>query len=534
MPNKQRFSTLVLISTVVAVLGRPSVALITADGLEGAPANFQTSDFEDGQVEQAVVAAGATLHWELCTEDRRVECGHMQVPLDWKQPWLGKITIAVNRLRAADRGHRLGSLVIDPGGPGGSGQESVFLQAKNGLIFTKKLSARFDLIGLDPRGVGSSNPVRCDPAVWNKQPSHYPTDLSRYELLRNSNMAVFKTCEEKTGPLLGHIDTISVARDIEALRVGLNDGELNYLGQSYGAQLGSQYAALYPKNIRAMVLDGNLDHSESEVSSLVTEGSAYEDELRRFFRYCQTTSSCALFGKDAAAAFDELVERADQAPLPAPACAEHGRQAGFCKPTVSGEDIRFNMQGLLLFPKGRPGSGQPGWDAAGQAIEDALERNDASRFAALLATKDTFTLFEERGVECMDWTVKSSKTFADLQAKILLGRVIAPHTQFASQTFDLQTRCLGWGLPVQNPPRALKVKGAPPILMVNATHDPSTSVVWAVDLKQQLPSAVLLLREGDGHTSYVLTGGGENKTVEAMDDYLITLETPPPNTVYDN
>ncbi len=96
MRNKQSFSTLTLISTVAAVLGRPSVALIIAGivSLEGAPANFQTSDLEDDQVEQAVVAAGATLHWELCTEDRRVECGRMQVPLDWKQPWLGKITIA--------------------------------------------------------------------------------------------------------------------------------------------------------------------------------------------------------------------------------------------------------------------------------------------------------------------------------------------------------------------------------------------------------------------------------------------------------
>jgi pimeloyl-ACP methyl ester carboxylesterase len=135
------------------------------------------------------------------------------------------------------------------------------------------------------------------------------------------NKALGESCLNLTGPLLGHIDTISAAKDIEATRLALNEGKLNWMGFSYGTELGAAYAELYPENVRAMILDGNVDHSQSEISNFVTEMSTYENELTRFFDWCNETSSCALSGQNVAKVFDELVSNATRSPIPAPGCS---------------------------------------------------------------------------------------------------------------------------------------------------------------------------------------------------------------------
>ena len=283
--------------------------------------------------------------------------------------------------------------------------------------------------------------------------------------MRASNIAVFESCLERTGPLLGHIDTISAARDIEALRIGLRDGKLNYIGWSYGTQLGSQYAELYPKSIRAMVLDGNVDHSQPEVSALVTEGF----DLRRRARPVLPVLRDHALLRAARQGRRRAVRRAGaqgrRQPHTGPGLPARQREP--CRRPLQNDRERrrhpVQHPAQAGLPKGWPALDLLGWDALGQAIDDALNRDDATFFSTAKAVDDKFEFFQVRGVECMDWTTDSSRTFADLQSKIVLGRAITPHTDFASQTYDIQTSCLGWGLSPKGHPGRWSSKAPPPI-----------------------------------------------------------------------
>jgi pimeloyl-ACP methyl ester carboxylesterase len=453
-----------------------------------------------------------------------LDCASLAVPLDYAHPDGPRITLGINRLKAKDSQARIGSLVFDPGGPGGSGGQLVAFAALGAPLFSDAVRDRFDLIGLDPRGVGASTPVRCDPDVYNRPVSLFPSDEAGFQQLLAHNKALGESCLRMTGPLLAHIDTVSAARDIEVVRQALGEGKLNYLGLSYGSMLGTQYAALYPDQIRVMALDGALDHDLSETSMLVDEATAYEQELDRFVAWCDQTAECALHGRDAGALFDRLVAQADRTPLPALACAS-GTAPAPCRPTVTGADLRINAQNLLLFKNPLPAVGLPGWNGLAEALVNA-EAGDASLLATPMASGQEDPLYPALAIACLDFPAQS-RSEGDLAAKEMLGRVIAPHLRGASQTWTIQTGCLGWPAPLINPPHAAAVRGAPPILLVNATHDPSTSYVWAHGLLDQLPSAVLLTRDGDGHTSYLFPG----HTRDAIDAYLVTGVTPAPNTV---
>jgi pimeloyl-ACP methyl ester carboxylesterase len=312
---------------------------------------------------------------------------------------------------------------------------------------------------------------------------------------------------------------VSVARDLDALRAALGDEKLNYFGLSYGTMIGAQYAELFPDKIRVMALDGALDHSQSENTFHFVEVKAYEQVFERFAAWCGATEDCALYGKDVLKEFDALVKQAEETPLPAPDCVA----SSACRPTVTGDDIRSSVQESLISVQS--------WPKLGENLAKAMN-GDASAFAFELKTGATHTDFSETAIQCLDWTAETNATFEGFQARRIFDVATAPHTQGAAQSWRAQTRCLGWPAPVTNPPRPLVVEGAPPILIVNATYDPSTSMQWALEMASQLPSAVLLIREGYGHTTYA--NPGESQVRDAIDEYLITGNTPPPNTVLPN
>jgi pimeloyl-ACP methyl ester carboxylesterase len=455
-----------------------------------------------------------------------LECAELQVPLDYGEPGGAQITIGMNRLKATDPARRIGSLIFNPGGPGGPGSGFVGLEASGTRVFSPALRERFDVIGVDPRGVGTSTPVRCDPALWNTPVSRFPRDAAAFERLVAYNRALSESCLRLTGPLLGHVDTVSVARDMEAVRVALGDGKLNYLGLSYGTQIGHTYAALFPEHVRAMALDGALDHSLAPLAMLVDEAAAYERALGRVAAWCAETPSCALHGQDVGAAFDQLVRQAEAQPLPAPRCAA----SGACRATVTGEDLRLNVQGHLLFKEAVLGGLYGGWAELATALAGALA-GDASGLSSEVAQGDRDGGYAARAIPCGDWPTPHTR-YEVVAATTLLAEVVAPRTRGASQTWAVQTDCAGWSTPVANPPQPAVVRGAPPILIVNATHDPSTSLPWAVGLFRQIEGSVLLIRAGDGHTSYFLPR--PSRTRDAIDAYLLTGELPPPNTVYED
>ena len=473
----------------------------------------------------APTAAG-TIRWHGCGSQlpAALRCAELAVPLDYAAPRGAKIKLGFARLPAQDRAHRIGSLIINPGGPGGAGSQVIGVEAAGGHLWHPALHRRFDLIGMDPRGIGTSTPVLCDPATFNAPASFFPRSPEEFARLQEYAAGLGAGCLSATGPLLGHVDTLSVTRDMEALRRALGDGKLNFLGLSYGAEIGTLYAELYPRRIRAMALDGILDHSVSTTTVFREAAEAYEDTFDRFAAWCGREARCALHGRDVAALFDELVARADREPIPAARCATEPCRTA----TVTGGDIRLNSFVALTTKNPLAALGLPGWQGLGEALA-AAEQGDASAFATPMATGPRDDPFPSLAVNCVDYA-RNVAGYDDFAAMEELGRRVAPHTQGASEAWLGILGCLGWPVPQANPQHRPKIHGAPPILLVSATHDPSTSYVWARRAASQIPRAVLLTREGDGHTSSWL--GPHSRTNTAIADYLITRRTPAPNTRY--
>src|SRR3954465_2504137 len=261
-------------------------------------------------------AARSKIRWHRCERQlpASLRCGELVVPLDYRHPRAAKIRLGFNRLRAQERRRRVGSLIVNPGGPGGAGSDVVALEAAGAGLWHPALHRRFDLIGMDPRGVGLSTRVRCDPAAYNRPVSLFPRTAAQFRRLAHYAAPVGRSCRKPTGALLGHVDTLSVARDMEALRRALGDGRLNFLGLSYGAEIGTLYAERYPKRIRAMALDGILDHSIASQALFADATVPYEDTFNRFAAWCAQTADCALHERDVVALFARLVQQADQQP----------------------------------------------------------------------------------------------------------------------------------------------------------------------------------------------------------------------------
>ncbi|RYP62966.1 hypothetical protein DL769_007105 [Monosporascus sp. CRB-8-3] len=481
-----------------------------------------------------------------------VTCATYPVPLDWDRPD-GTETITLGMLRLTARGdpsRRIGNLFVNPGGPGVQATDAVArLAAAAGRLgpgSTAELLERFDVVGLDPRGVGLSTPVRCDAGLFNERASLFPRTRGEFDDLLVHNAALGASCRALSGRLVDFVDTISAARDHEAVRLALGGGKggggdekASFLGLSYGTQLFSQYAEMYPEGVRAMVLDGALQHSQSESSDLLIESAAYETTLQKFFEWCDSTNGsadCALLrdhgddGAGARQAFLDVLAKARDAPIPAPGC-DDGPATG-CRSNVTEEEARFNAQGLLLETAG--------WPALGRALREA--RDDAN--ATLLSQAQPIAVGDEDGyedsylfggaaVQCQDWTHATASTWAGIAELQILGAASAPLTRGASQSYRVQASCAGWPSPQRNRERPLSpyAGGGADVLLVNSVYDPSTSYAWALGLRAELGErAMLLTRDGAGHTSWSL--GGE--ATDAVNRYLVNLTLPEPGTVVDS
>ena len=466
-----------------------------------------------------------------------LDCAELKVPTDWNKPEGECITLGMARYRATSAGSRLGTLLFNPGGPGGSAAEIVIGQALGVFQgFSNTTTDHYDVIGLDPRGVGISTPVKCDPMSYNARGNTFPTTDTEFEGLVSSNKDFGNSCRKMTGDLFFHLDTVSVAHDVEALRCALDEGPLNWLGLSYGTQIGSTYASLYPKKIRRMVLDGNIDHSQSETSTLYAESTTYEDTLHQFFTWCDTTATpeeCPYKNKDFPRLFQDLVAKAARTSVPAPGCTGN---MSHCLAQVSDVDILYNVQGMLPFVNPIP-SANTGWPGLANALYEAMNGN-ATLLSTGLATSDTDPAFPSLAIGCLDWSHNFTK-LSDLKYKRQMATNFAPLTKGATQSYLYQSACIGWPADVVNSQRplfdtmasaTLAAEDLPPILLVNAYHDPETSYIWAEGLREQIPSAVLLTRNGSGHTSYTLGG----KATAAIDRYLVDGSLPARNTAVDS
>ncbi|WP_165960399.1 alpha/beta hydrolase [Actinocrispum wychmicini] len=453
----------------------------------------------------------AGIGWTPCPDVSEVDCGTVPVPVDWSRPDGPRIGIAVARRRATDPTARLGTLVFGPGGPGGSGVAAV----KRGTLLSPETHRRFDVLSLDPRGVGASNPVRC-PWTGDPVPAE-PRTQADFARRVAANRAYTDACRRLTGPVYDFLDTASGVQDLEAIRAAVGEGKLNYYGHSYGTLLGQQYAERYPDRIRTMALDGNWDHSlPTTWRFLRTEATAAQESFEQFVAWCARTTGCALHGQNVRRLVADLRDKADRGQL-------YAHRQPPAAPT------QVTEQNLLFFTNYT--SYGPQWDLLARllvALRDGttIPIPDFRPPAGPGPDDPPGTWRDPVGaIACQDLSLLVSGA-AELAVYRLASSWAAPDIRRSPVAWDVTLRCVGLSDRVRNPQHRLVVRGAPPILMVNSRYDPSTPLEWAGAAARQ-SGAVLLTYDGWGHGVY---WKGSACVVEAADRYLVTGRTPAPGT----
>lgn len=453
-------------------------------------------------------AAAAPLSWTDC--GGAFQCAAMAVPVDHADPAAGTLDVAVIRLPASDPARRIGSLVVNPGGPGGSGVDFV-RDAGAGLFAT--LNRRFDIVGFDPRGAGASRGARClDDAGQEaaaRDASAAPAAADRDRIVAGAR-AFQAACVANTGDLLAHITTADVARDMDLLRDGLGEARLTYLGFSYGTYLGATYATLFPRNVRALVLDGGLDPAEYARRPLLTDlrqARGFQRAMDRFLDWCRMECE---FGDEAPeAAYTALLRRADAAPLP-----------GTDARPVRGIEI-LNASLVTLYSRqtwpllaAALRLAELGDGAVVQILSDAaIGRNDDGSWG------DGGAAFNAISAADRDYPADLA-VYDDLRPRWAEESPLFGIGQFWPSSY----LAAGWPVaPWNRFTGPFTPKDLPRVLVVGTTADPATPYKGSVALADQLGNATLLTMAGDGHTAY---GGNSNCIDLRVERYLTALRVP--------
>ncbi|MFI6071087.1 alpha/beta hydrolase [Actinoplanes sp. NPDC051343] len=447
----------------------------------------------------AQAALAPVISWKACPEDAKVQCGTMKVPADWSDPGGPTASIAIARRAATDPAHRIGELLVNPGGPGGSAVDMV-LNASG--FFTSTLTRYFDLVGMDPRGVGRSAPVLCSQDLVDAAPSPLIETKKAYDDTVAYNRKLAADCAQHTGPVFAHVDTASVARDMDAVRNALKAGQISFYGASYGTLLGEQYNQMFPGRLRALVLDSVMDHSVGVDDFLTQETDAAQDSFEQFIAWCSRDVRCVVRGQDIRALWAGLMARARAGTLLDPYDHLH----------------KLRLSDLLA--AAFAAFYDPQWYSFAYYLRDAQALRPEGRKATPDLTDHSFP-----AVFCADWKLPAGG-FTDYQARLRALAARAPQILASPLAVTATSGCLGW----PNRPAAPQAPLTPspiPTLLVNAAHDPATAYAWAAHVTRELgPKAVLLRYRGWGHVAYSKT-----KCVSGLvDHYLITLDTPAPGT----
>jgi len=442
-------------------------------------------------------------------------CAKINVPLDYSDPSKGSTYIMATRHPATGPANqRVGSLLLNPGGPGGAG----IAYAQDPTVVTKNVAAHYDIVGFDPRGVGESDPVRCltnDTPAMDEFVGVDPmprTDAQVAEVVKESQ-AIGQACELKSARLLPYVGTPNAARDMDVLRAVLGDQKLHYLGKSYGTYLGTVYADLFPQHTGRLVLDGAIDPTLTAKQMNIAQAQGFEKLIREFATNCTTTTNCPL-GTDAATAPNKLMtylQSLEDHPVPT---HDSSRKVGY------GLGLTAVLQ-VMYVPQY--------WGDLRDALTEAMH-GDGSR---LLQWSD---IYDDRtngsydnqtdanvAINCLDrpdpdaqsaQQIKS-KEIADYKAQApLLGEMLA--------WADLS--CATWPVKPQTTPGPITAAGSAPILVVGTKDDPATPYAWAQGLAKQLQNGHLLTFNGSGHTAYTR---GSHCIDNAVDAYLLQGTVPP-------
>lgn len=434
------------------------------------------------------------------------ECGTVSVPVDRAVANGARIDVAVARASRAKSDQRIGSLLVNPGGPGASGLDIVGYIASN---LPKSITDRFDVVAWDPRGSGKSAPVNCGNELDGRfAVDTAPDNPSELAALEAAAKQFVDACVQHTGDRLRHISTADTVADLDDLRIALGDDRLTYLGLSYGTYIGGLYATTYPTHVRALVLDGALDPTLSAEDVSVQQAKGFDDSLTEFFRWCRSRTSCAFHHQgDPAPAYDAVVRRIDARPI--------GSGAQRFGPT----QLDIAVAALLY-------SGESGYRELAAGLHD-LEGGNAT---ALAAASDQYLGRSENGHYDDEWAAFIAISCADgpnltLAAAEGLQRraaIEAPH--FGAGNVGLGYECSFWPYPpARTGPITFSAPTAPPIVVVGTRGDPATPIAWARGLAAQLGSGVLVTVDDTTHTASL---NGNSCLDAILVRYLVDLQPP--------
>ncbi|MFI6345270.1 alpha/beta hydrolase [Streptomyces sp. NPDC050560] len=474
------------------------------------------------------------LTWHSCGPDG-FQCATMKAPLDYDEPGKATVDLAVSRKRATDRSGRVGSMLVNPGGPGGSAIQ--YLQAFAGIGYPKKVRARYDMVAMDPRGVGRSHPVECLPG--RAMDAYAATDTTPdTQAERNRLVSAYRDfaagCRKRSGAILPHVSTVEAAKDMDMFRAVLGDKKLNYVGASYGTFLGATYAGLYPERVGRLVLDGAMDPALSARRMNVDQTAGFETAFKSFAKDCVRREDCPLAdekgtGKragtekegtraatgtttpdEAADNLKAFFRRLDRAPLPT---GTHGRPLGEALATTGVIAAMYDESTWAQLRTALTAAIKDKDGFALLALSDSYYERDADgRYANLMAAN--------AAVNCLDLPPAFHDP-AGVEKDLPEFRKASP--VFGDGLAWASLNCTYWPTPATGTPHRIEARGAAPIVVVGTTRDPATPYKWARSLAGQLSSARLLTYEGDGHTAY---GRGSTCIDSAINTYLLTGRPP--------
>lgn len=507
MISKQRVRTAVVLPAVAALLASSAGCSTVVGG-------------------RAVVAGpkvGQPVQWGPCREaggggqslpvPAGAECGKLAVPVNYDKPDGDAATLALIRFPAT--GERIGSLIINPGGPGESG-----IEAATGVVesLPADVRQRFDLVGFDPRGVGASTPalwcnsdadndrLRADPQV-----DYSPEGVARIEKLTKEFV---QRCVDKMGDdFLANVGTANVAKDLDVLRDAVGDDKLNYLGYSYGTRIGAAYAEAYPEKVRAMILDGAVDPNADPIQADIDQAEAFQEAFNDYAADCAQDVTCPL-GTDPAksvAVYRDLVNPLVDKPLP----TRDPRGLGYSDAIVatimalySPNLWRHLTQGLTEMTRGRGDTML--------ALADMYMRRDAQGHY-------TNATDARVSINCVDQPPITDRAKVVEEDRRI--REVAPFMSYGDFTGHApMSTCAFWPVPPTSTPHSVSVPGLAPVLVVSSTGDPATPYQAGVDLAKQLGGALLTFN-GTQHT---VVFQGEQCVDDYAAAYLIDLKLPPP------
>jgi pimeloyl-ACP methyl ester carboxylesterase len=431
------------------------------------------------------------LTWAPCGDVPDTECAGLPVPLDYAKPDSAKITLRIARAPAVDAAKRRGVLLLLPGGPGAGIMEMMGGEMRTAQ-HVSELQRQYDVVTFDPRGVGKSSPIRCDPAMAPaaEMPMDHKPTQAEFEAVARANASFIKSCADASGELLWHLSAKDTAQDIERIRqaVSPTDGIVSY-GASYGSAYGAAYLEAYPENVKALILDGVVDHTVDFATFLARNVMSVQDAFERFAQWCAQDAKCELHGKDLGAAFDDAIAR---------------------------EPKTRTLVPQLLATGDHP---ELGWPALAHMLAE-VGRGESKLLKEMTATATLSTADDPwlrvgkdglfRAVMCADY--EPQRDYAKLAATADTLAAAAP--RFVWKFWDSMPMahasagtgdCAGWPRDAANPPHQLKVGPHRNVMVSNPTHDPATPLANAVSVWLQIPQARLLIADVDGHQSLPLS-----------------------------